>query len=226
MKLSPRPMQTSLRHVFPHRHRSRRGNIILMSAWVLVMAFAFAAFTIDIGYIAVSKAQLQSAIDAATLAGAMELDSNNDQATIEAAVKDAVEEIAALNPVATWDGLLLDRDSDIELGRRDWDATNETFVFNFGPTATPYNIVRVTGRYEKEGYLILERDKAELHFFAFGHPNQRSIRTESDPLFTKRHLSAPPGNQADQWQGHRKRSTTNGRCKRAESLAQLHREKP
>jgi len=148
MKLSPRPMQTSLRHVLPHRDRSRRGNIILMSAWVLVMAFAFAALTIDIGYIAVSKAQLQSAIDAATLAGAMELDSNSDQATIEAAVKDAVEEIAALNPVATWDGLLLDRDSDIELGRRDWDATNETFVFNFGPTATPYNIVRVTGRYD------------------------------------------------------------------------------
>jgi Flp pilus assembly protein TadG len=148
MKLSPSWLQTSLRHLAPNRHSNRRGNIIVLSAWVLAMAFAFAAFTIDIGYVALSKAQLQAAIDAATLAGAMELDSNGDPAAIEAAVKNAVEEIAALNSVATWDGLLLDRDHDIELGRRDWDAANETFVFNFGPTATPYNIVRVTGRYD------------------------------------------------------------------------------
>ncbi len=34
---------------------------------------------------------------------------------------------------------------------------------------------RVTGRYEKEGYLILERDKAELHFFAYpGHEPETS----------------------------------------------------
>lgn len=148
MKLSPSLMRTSLRRLVPHRDHDRRGNIIILSLWVLILAFAFAAFTIDIGYVAVSKAQLQAAIDAATLAGAMELDSNGDQAAVETAVKDAVEEIAALNPVATWDGLLLDRDTDIELGRRDWDANNQTFVFNFGPTATPYNIVRVRGRYD------------------------------------------------------------------------------
>lgn len=113
-----------------------------------MLAFAFAALSIDIGYVAVSKAQLQAAIDAATLAGAMELDSNGDPSTIETKVKDAVEEIAGLNSVATWDGLLLDRDDDIELGRRDWDVANQTYVFKFGPTATPYNIVRVTGRYD------------------------------------------------------------------------------
>jgi uncharacterized membrane protein len=101
MKLSPSLMQTSLRQLVPHRDHDRRGNIIILSLWVLIMAFAFAAFTIDIGYVAVSKAQLQAAIDAATLAGAMELDSNGDQAAVETAVKDAVEEIAALNPVAT-----------------------------------------------------------------------------------------------------------------------------
>ena len=148
MKLSPTLMQNPLQRLMPNRHRNRRGNIIILSLWVLILAFAFAAFTIDIGYVAVSKAQLQAAIDAATLAGAMELDSNGDQTEVANAVKDTVEEIAALNPVATWDGLLLDRDTDIELGRRDWDPANQSFVFNFGPDATPYNIVRVRGRYD------------------------------------------------------------------------------
>lgn len=140
-------LKPSLRRLVPHHGRQRRGNIILMSAWVIMLAFAFAAFTIDIGYISVCKAQLQAAVDAATLAGAMELDSNASQADIATAVKDAVEEIAGLNPVATWPGLLLDRDADIELGRREWDAANGTYTFRFGPDATPYNIVRVTGRY-------------------------------------------------------------------------------
>ena len=119
-------MLATLRRLGPHSNRTRHGNIIVMSACVLVLAFAFAALTIDIGYVAVSKAQLQAAVDAATLAGAMELDSNGDPATIELSVKDAVEEVASFNPVATWDGLLLDRDSDIELGRRDWDVANQT----------------------------------------------------------------------------------------------------
>ena len=148
MQLPHTRLSTPLQRSKKTNAEDRKGNIILMSAWVLVMAFAFAAFTIDIGYVALSKAELQAAIDAATLAGAMELDSNGNQSDVANAVKDAVEEIAALNSVATWDGLLLDRDADIELGRREWDAANQTFVFAFGPDATPYNIVRVTGRYD------------------------------------------------------------------------------
>lgn len=144
----------------------RRGNIILLSAWVITLAFAFAAFTIDIGYISMCKAQLQSAVDAATLAGAMELDSNHAPADVETAVKDAVEEIAALNPVATWNGLLLDRDQDIELGRRDWDPVNNAYVFRFGPTAVPYNIVRVTGRYDVIGSGTGTTDRRIPVFFA------------------------------------------------------------
>jgi Flp pilus assembly protein TadG len=128
------------------RHRKRAGNIVLLSAFLMVMIFAFVAFTIDLGYVAVAKGQLQNAVDAATLAAAMELDPNEDQAVVKANVEAAVIELAGKNPVGPEPGLGIDPANDIELGRRDWDSVNNTWVFNFGATATPYNIVRVTGR--------------------------------------------------------------------------------
>lgn len=128
------------------KFRARRGNIILLSAFVITMALAFAAFSIDVGYLAVAKGQLQSAVDAATLAAAMELNPNIDQATVETNVKNAASEVASLNAVGNHSGLLLDPSVDIELGRRDWDSTNSAFTFSFGPQAVPYNIVRITGR--------------------------------------------------------------------------------
>ncbi|MDA0282760.1 MAG: VWA domain-containing protein [Planctomycetota bacterium] len=141
-------MQTIKTHLIEtfDKYRPRRGNIILLSAGVIVMTMGFAAFSIDIGYLAVAKGQLQAAVDAATLAAAMELNPNIDQTVVESNVKAAATEIAGLNPVGNHSGLLLDPAVDIELGRRDWDSGNSTFVFNFGPQAVPYNIVRVTGR--------------------------------------------------------------------------------
>ncbi|NQV23717.1 MAG: VWA domain-containing protein [Rhodopirellula sp.] len=125
---------------------SRRGNIILLSAFVITMALGFAAFSIDIGYLAVTKGQLQSAVDAATLAAAMELNPNIDQAVVASNVKNAAQQVARLNSVGNHSGLLLDPSLDIELGRRDWNSANSSFVFNFGTNAVPYNIVRITGR--------------------------------------------------------------------------------
>ena len=117
---------------------------MLLSAFLMVMIFGFVAFTIDIGYIAVTKAQLQNAVDAATLAAAMELNPNADQAVVKANVDAAVIEVAGKNPVGPEPGLGIDPAQDIELGRRDWDPSTGTWIFSFG--TPPYNIVRVTGR--------------------------------------------------------------------------------
>ena len=138
-------IKTSLAEHF-RKPDTRSGNIILLSAFVLTMVFAFAAFSIDIGYLSVAKGQLQAAVDAATLAAAMELNPNIDQTVVATNVKNAASEVASLNTVGNNSGLLLDPSIDIELGRRDWNASNSTFVFAFGPKAIPYNIVRVTGR--------------------------------------------------------------------------------
>lgn len=125
---------------------TRRGNILLLSTGVLVGVLSFTAFTVDIGYIALTKSQLQLAADGAALAGAMELNPVMDQAQVEAAVKEATVELAALNRAGDHNSVLLNPDTDVELGRRNWDAASQSYTYNFGPAATPYNVVRVTAR--------------------------------------------------------------------------------
>lgn len=124
----------------------RHGNIILLSAGVLVMVMAFAALSVDVGYLSLVKGQLQNAVDAATLAGAMELNPHGDQTDVAASVRQSVVEIASLNQVGNQAGLYVNPDVDVELGRRDWNAQNQTFQYAFGPQAVPYNILRVSGR--------------------------------------------------------------------------------
>lgn len=126
----------------------RLGNILLLSAVLFVAVLGFTAFTVDVGYIAVVKTQLQSAVDASTLAGAMELDSSEDATEVATNVKTAVMEIAALNKVGNNSGLILDPNVDIQLGRQEWNEQTQKFVYLWGSQHTPYNIVRVDGRLE------------------------------------------------------------------------------
>jgi hypothetical protein len=164
--------------------RARGGNIVVLSAGILVILLGFAAFTVDIGYIALVKGQLQNAVDAATLAAAMELDPGGDQTEVEANVKQAVIDLASVNPVDKHAGLLIDPLKDIQLGRRDWDPINQTFVSNFGRKAQPYNIVRVTGRLDMiavndgENPAYVE-DRRISTFFApvIGHDNVKMMVT-------------------------------------------------
>src|SRR5436853_4588642 len=54
-------------------NKNRRGNILVLAAAALIMIMGFTAFSIDIGYITLTKAQLQNAADAAALAAAADL---------------------------------------------------------------------------------------------------------------------------------------------------------
>lgn len=55
------------------RHRRRRGNVLVLFAFLLVPLFAMLVFAIDIGYLLMARAQLQVSADAAAMAGAWEL---------------------------------------------------------------------------------------------------------------------------------------------------------
>ena len=52
----------------------RRGSILVLSSVFLVVILAFAAFSIDTGYMLVIKAELQSAADGAALASVIDPD--------------------------------------------------------------------------------------------------------------------------------------------------------
>jgi hypothetical protein len=123
---------------------TRRGSILVMTAVMLVMIFAFVAFSIDIGYISLTKTKLQSNADAAALAAAQELNGAEDPAKVRANARKAAAEVVmanntGLNGDATFDSAL-----DVEFGKMSWDGS--TYKYQWGDQYSPYNVVRVFGR--------------------------------------------------------------------------------
>src|SRR6478609_11698443 len=54
-------------------HARRRGNIIVLSALLMVFVLYLIAMSVDVGYIYTMQAQLDRAVDAAALAGVQDL---------------------------------------------------------------------------------------------------------------------------------------------------------
>ena len=92
---------------------------MILLVFMLVPILVFVAFTVDMGYISLVQAELQSAADAAAMAGALEL-SNGPRAARDAAVVMAANNPAAQQPVT------LDVGADIALGN--WDEDTATFT--------------------------------------------------------------------------------------------------
>jgi Flp pilus assembly protein TadG len=121
----------------------RRGTALVLAAVCLIVIMAMVALSVDLGYMAMAKAQLQNAADAAALAGSLELyeglGPNPSNATASTA-RGASVDVAALNPAAGLGSVSL-KTSNIELGRRTWNESGG-HVDAWG--AGPYNLIRVT----------------------------------------------------------------------------------
>lgn len=128
----------------------RRGNLLLVAAGIIIIVFGFAAFTIDIGYITLTKTQLQNAADAAALAAAMELSPVMEAGDVDTLAREAAVEVAALNKAGDHDSVYIDYYKDVELGRRTWNEQTQSYDFAWGPTAVPYNVVKVTARRKQD----------------------------------------------------------------------------
>ncbi len=55
------------------RPRDRRGNVLVLTAFMMICLMALMAFAVDLGYVYVSSAELQRAADSAAIASAWEL---------------------------------------------------------------------------------------------------------------------------------------------------------
>ena len=141
-----RTVLQNLRLRVERTRKSRSGSIIALSAGVMVLVLAFAAFTIDVGYLALAKQQLQTSVDAATLAAVTEFDTTANQSVVKTNAENAAVSLAALNEVGNIGGLVLTPGTDIILGHLDWDPIAEEFIYDWG--VTPYNIVKITGSVE------------------------------------------------------------------------------
>ena len=160
----------------------RRGNVLVLSSFLMIVMLAMCAFAVDVGYICLMRGELQRAVDAAALAGAAELQYGVPEA------QEKAKEYLVRNPVGssvsvvseTWslenamnefnvkhlDGLTLEAGS--------WDPTTRTFT----PTDTLPSSLHVAMEY------------SNLPFF-FGRvlgQDTFTVRGESTAMFQPREM--------------------------------------
>ena len=110
----------------------RRGVALMFITIMLVVLLGMVAMAVDIGYVVLTRTQLQVAADAAALAGAAYMGQSRE-AVVAAARKFAAYHTAAGKPVEL-------ADSDVEFGT--WNSGTRVFT----PTGILGNAIRVTAR--------------------------------------------------------------------------------
>ena len=126
----------------------RTGSILVLSAVMLVVVFAFVVFSVDAGFLTLTKGQLQNASDAATLTASAELSRGIGLAPelspsgVENAAQDVAAEIAALHAAGDRDSVWINKCRDVRLGQLQWDAPSQSWVKKWG--VAPYTLVEVT----------------------------------------------------------------------------------
>lgn len=154
---------------FPrHRRADRRGAIVVLAAFLLIVMLGMVAFSVDMGYIVLVKTELQAAADSAALAAGatMSATRTNLEAT---ATHYASLHRAAGQPVQL-------QSADIQYGV--WDQNARTF----SPTNQIGNAVRVTARRDSStgnNHLffatVLGKDSYEIAASAIALGNPRDI---------------------------------------------------
>lgn len=133
-----------------HGLATRKGSIMALSLVVLVLIFAFAAFTVDFGMLTLTKGQIQNAADSAAHAATQELAlSMGAGATVSATTAATNARTQAVNMVTRFrSGNLAstaaDATRDVRLGYRQWNATTQRWDETWG--VPPYNMAEVTVR--------------------------------------------------------------------------------
>ena len=121
---------------------NRRGAIIVLAAVMMSIMLMFVAFAVDLSYMALTKTQLQGAADASALAGAMELSGTADPATVRANALTAIRAVAAQHRNGDQMAASVET-SDVTFGKMSWNTSSQAYVYNWGDSQTPYNIVKV-----------------------------------------------------------------------------------
>lgn len=121
-----------MRRTLKEQKKQRRGAIVVLAAVFLVIMLGMVAFAVDIGYLAVTKTELQVAADSAALAAAG-VTNDTDADVLTVARQFANSHLAGGRKVAL-------KDSDLQYGV--WDAESRIFT----PSSTPGSAVKVTVR--------------------------------------------------------------------------------
>lgn len=131
-------------------NRKRRGAFLVLAFFCLAVCLTFVAFTVDIGFLSLTKTRMQNAVDAAALAAAQEITNavNNapqDVENITLYVEEQARQVAA--SVAELNGVFIDPVKDVRFGQRKSDGNGG---FETEWDSSPYNVVKVTARRESD----------------------------------------------------------------------------
>jgi hypothetical protein len=119
----------------------------------MVVLFAFLAFAIDTGLMALTQTNMQNACDAAALAASQEItsvvndageqgDATDVTSIVVGAAKVVAEDVAARN------GVYIDPNVDVTFGKRAMNASSGEWEIDWG--SSPYNVVKVTSRRDQQ----------------------------------------------------------------------------
>jgi hypothetical protein len=126
------------------RHARRQGNVLVLTAFMMLGMMALLAFSIDLGYLYVARTELQRSADAAAMAAAWELleddavFGNETNSQTDERARETAAEYASFNRILSSEPDLAT--NDVEVGYVD-DPWNPNESIN--PNGSGYNAVRV-----------------------------------------------------------------------------------
>jgi uncharacterized membrane protein len=127
--------------------------MIVLIAVSLLFVIAFVALTIDLGYLTVTRTQLQNAADSAALGSAMNLiqgfgpGATMNLATVTTTAENAGVTAAAANRAGDINSVYCNATRDVQVGQYQWNGT--AWSMNWG--VTPYNMSRATLHRDQAG---------------------------------------------------------------------------
>ncbi len=151
-------MQTS-RFAFSRRLQKpvprRQGSVLVLAAAMLVIIFGMTAFAVDLGYLSMTKTQLQSAADSSALASALELTPGLGVAPSLTSLQvvsngnTAAVAVAGLHRNGDRSSSYVNAVRDLRYGQLDWNPITGQWTKSYG--TSPFNLVEVTLHRDQSG---------------------------------------------------------------------------
>jgi len=170
----------------------RRGSVLVLAAALLIVIFGLLAFALDIGFISLTKTQMQTASDASSLAACNELSkglglqpSATNTQVVAIAGASAVA-VANANPNGGLSQTYVDTTRDLRFGQATWNSTTHKWTKTWG--VAPYNMVQISVHRDTESSIQNSRGDQPLNTFFAG-----SVGVDKVDLSTESTAALLPG---------------------------------
>lgn len=133
--------------------KERRGVFLVVGAVCMIVVLTFIAFSVDLGIASLTKTQMQSAVDAAALAAAMEITNALSTAGPNVSNVFGYAQTAArskASAVALMNNVYVDPTRDVTFGRRYYNSTAKAYTIDWNAGASQTNVVKVTARRDSD----------------------------------------------------------------------------